>query len=716
MSVQRNATLATLVALVALVTCLLVGPPSEARGAEDDGTMPEIEIGASAEESSPTSIASAKVATVSRRTYTGKAIKPAPKVTLDGTTLERGIDYTLSYQNNVKVGTATITVTGKGAYEGSVKQTFRIAYDLAKAKVTLPKSSYTYTGKAIRPTPTVTCAGATLKLGTHYTRTYTSNVKAGTGTITFTAKSNAFGTAKKTFQIAPRSLAKATIAKVANKTYTGKVIKPAPKVTLDGTTLKRDTDYTLSYQNNVKVGTATITAKGKGNYTGTRKATFQIVKATPVVSGPASAGALKVKGNQLVDKGGKAIQLRGVSTHGLAWFPDYVNDACFSQLRKQWGANVVRLAMYTEEYGGYCSGGNKTDLLNLVKKGVRLATKNDLYAIVDWHILQDGNPNTHLSEAKWFFSKVSEVFKDSDNVIYEICNEPNGGTTWAQIKSYANKVIPVIRNNDPDAIILVGTPTWSQEIDKAAASPLSYDNVMYTMHFYAATHKDDLRNRLASVVKGGLPVFVSEFGICDASGNGAIDQASANSWVTTMKSLGVSWCMWSLCNKAESASILKSSCASTSGFKTSDLATSGTWLLKALGGTLPVGQDASVSAPAADTPSTSSPKPVSFTSGNFSCKATLTGSWPADNGKTCYQYELSITNKGSGCSSWSVTVPFNKSISIANGWNATYKASGSKLLAKSLDYNGTLAKGETATGIGFQVTAPSGLSISNSAT
>ncbi|MEE0027548.1 MAG: glycoside hydrolase family 5 protein, partial [Atopobiaceae bacterium] len=182
------------------------------------------------------------------------------------------------------------------------------------------------------------------------------------------------------------------------------------------------------------------------------------------VRGPKSAGALAVKGSKLVDKRGKAIQLRGVSTHGLAWFPSYVNDACFRQLRTKWGANVVRLAMYTQEYGGYCSGGNKKELLALVKKGVRLAAQNDLYAIVDWHILSDGNPNTHVSEAKSFFANVSKTFAKSTNVIYEICNEPNGSTTWSDIKRYAKKVIPVIRKNDPDAVIIVGTPTWSQEV------------------------------------------------------------------------------------------------------------------------------------------------------------------------------------------------------------------------------------------------------------
>lgn len=437
------------------------------------------------------------------------------------------------------------------------------------------------------------------------------------------------------------------------------------------------------------------------------------------VRGPKSAGALAVKGSKLVDKNGKAIQLKGVSTHGLAWYPAYVNDACFKQLRTKWGANVVRLAMYTQEYGGYCSGGNKKDLLALVKKGIKLAAQNDLYAIVDWHILSDGNPNTHVSEAKSFFNNVSKAFAKNNNVIYEICNEPNGSTSWNDIKTYAKKVIPVIRKNDPDAVIIVGTPTWSQDVDKAAKSPLSYKNVLYALHFYAATHKDDLRSRMTRVVKAGLPVFVSEFGICDASGNGSIDKSSANAWVNAMDKLGVSWCMWSLCNKNESASILKSNCNASSGFKTGDLATSGTWLLKALGGKLSSGTSAGGSTSGSGgsnggssvSTSTTTAKPVTFTSGKLSCKATLVNSWPAGNGKTCYQYELAITNKGAARKSWSVSVPFNKSIGFANGWNGTYKVSGSKLTIKSMSYNSAIAKGATVTGIGFQVTAASGLAV-----
>lgn len=307
---------------------------------------------------------------------------------------------------------------------------------------------------------------------------------------------------------------------------------------------------------------------------------LQIAEAKTTTYYDASAGRLHVKGTKLVDKKGHEVQLRGVSTHGLSWYPQYVNDKCFAQLHDKWGANVVRLAMYTEEYNGYCSGDakNRSDLKKRIKKGVRLAKKHKMYVIVDWHILSDGNPNSHKKEAKAFFREMSREFKGYNNVIYEICNEPNNGTSWKEIKSYARSVISTIRKNDKKAVIVVGTPTWSQDVDQAAADPIKGDNIMYALHFYAATHKTDLRNKMTAAINKGLPVFVTEYGICDASGNGAIDKKEADRWVQTMDEYGVSYIAWNLSNKQESSSIIKSSCPKVSGFKKSELSDEGRWL------------------------------------------------------------------------------------------------------------------------------------------
>lgn len=303
-------------------------------------------------------------------------------------------------------------------------------------------------------------------------------------------------------------------------------------------------------------------------------------------SGPACPsvnGALHVDGTQLVDKNGNPVQLRGISTHGLAWFPDYINEACFRQLHEEWQANVIRLAMYTAEYGGYCTDGNKEYLKQLIQNGVEYAKKQDMYVIVDWHILSDSNPNLYVEEAKAFFQETAGKYAEEEHILYEICNEPNGGTTWDEIKAYAAEVIPAIRSEDEDAVILVGTPNWSQFVDQAAAAPIAeYENLMYTLHFYAATHTDDLRAKMTEAVGNGLPVFVSEYGICDAGGSGDIDETQANLWVESMNDCGISYVAWNLSNKEETSAILQSTCSKTSGFTQDDLSASGKWLYRML--------------------------------------------------------------------------------------------------------------------------------------
>ena len=292
----------------------------------------------------------------------------------------------------------------------------------------------------------------------------------------------------------------------------------------------------------------------------------------------AEHGALKLDGTQLVDQNGNDIQLYGMSTHGIAWFPQFVSYDSFKTLRDDWNTNCVRLAMYTHEYNGYCAGGDQDYLKSLVRTGVDAATDLGMYVIIDWHVLQEQDPNVYKDQAKDFFKEMSETYADHTNVLYEICNEPNGYATWDSVKSYAEEIIPIIRENDPDAVIIVGTPTWSQDIDKAQANPLDYDNVLYALHFYAGTHKDVLWNRLDSCVQNGLPVFVSEFGMCDASGNGANDFNSTESWFDIIEKYNISFCCWNLANKDEASSVFKSSCSKTSDWTEDDLSESGKWI------------------------------------------------------------------------------------------------------------------------------------------
>ena len=290
-------------------------------------------------------------------------------------------------------------------------------------------------------------------------------------------------------------------------------------------------------------------------------------------------GALRVSGTRLTDAAGKPVQLRGVSTLGLAWYPEYVDEAAFRTLRDDWGANTVRLAMYTCEEGGYMTGGDRAGLEALIDKGVKLCAALGMYVIIDWHILSDGDPNRHADAAEDFFRRISARYADQPHVLYEICNEPNGEEgTWPVVKRYAQRIVPVIRANAPDAVILCGTPCWSQFVDQAAADPVEDKNLMYVLHFYAATHKDALRERAEAALAAGAPIFVSEFSICDASGDGAIDYESAAAWRALIEKHGLSYIAWSLSNRDESAALIRADCRKTAGWDDGDLTETGRWL------------------------------------------------------------------------------------------------------------------------------------------
>ena len=424
---------------------------------------------------------------------------------------------------------------------------------------------------------------------------------------------------------------------------------------------------------------------------------------SPEPSRPYSAGALSVRGTDLVDRDGNKVRLRGISTHGLAWYPQYVNRELFRELSRDWGVNAVRLAMYTAEYGGYCAGGDREELYRLVTEGVRYATAEGMYVIIDWHTLSDGDPNTYGDEAVEFFDRVSRELGDRDNVLYEICNEPNGGTSWRDVKSYAERLIPVIRENDPDAVILVGTPEWCQRVDLAAGDPITgYDNIMYTLHFYAATHRAELRERMERAIEKGLPVFVSEFGICDASGNGAIDTREADRWVEAMDRLNVSYMMWSLSNKAESASVIASSCGKKSGFTDGDLTDTGRWLIRTLTGGTPGGETPDRPSEAGpDTPPQTDPVEPDSVSGSetsFEWSLTTVNSWTSEDGEYC-QYSLTVRNTGEDAAGWSVEIPVEGD--IVNSWNGVFSKSAGGYVVTNADYNGSLASGAVVTDVGF---------------
>jgi len=295
-------------------------------------------------------------------------------------------------------------------------------------------------------------------------------------------------------------------------------------------------------------------------------------------------GALHVnRDGKLVDYNGEIVQLRGFSTHGLSWYPQYVNRDFFEFMKDNWKIDIVRLAMYTAEEDGYCVGdkANQEKLKEVIHRGVTAATELGLYVIIDWHILSDSNPLMHIDDAAAFFEEMVEKYHSYGNVFYEICNEPNVNCTWEDVKKYAETIIPIIRKKDPYGVILVGTPTWSQDVDDAYANPIKgYDNLMYVLHFYAETHREELRAKLDTAANQKLPLFVSEFGICDASGNGINNKEQATLWFDLMDKHQISYIMWNISNRDEASASFVPTCEKTTSFETEDLRDATAWFVE----------------------------------------------------------------------------------------------------------------------------------------
>jgi hypothetical protein len=300
-----------------------------------------------------------------------------------------------------------------------------------------------------------------------------------------------------------------------------------------------------------------------------------VVYATPV----SENGQLHVNGLQLTNSCGYPVQLRGVSTHGISWYSGCYTDALMDFVAYTMKADVFRIAMYTAaSTNGYVAypAWNTTE----VEKLVDMATARGMYAIIDWHILSDADPNSNVAYAQTFFTDMANKYKDQNNVIYEICNEPNGvAVTWDVIKNYANVIIPLIRSIDPDAVIIVGTPNWSQLGDAVVASPLAYSNIMYAFHFYAGSHTTSM---LTNYI-GSLPIFCTEWGVSSSSGTGGDNYPNATNFINIMggantAGVTISWAMWSLADNTDTSSILTSGTCSSGLYDTAHLSTAGNFV------------------------------------------------------------------------------------------------------------------------------------------
>jgi len=285
---------------------------------------------------------------------------------------------------------------------------------------------------------------------------------------------------------------------------------------------------------------------------------------------------LQVIGKHLCNEQDYPIQLRGMSSHGLQWFSECMTDESFKLLAETWGADIVRLSMYVRE-NGYVT--DPDHYKQLIDGYVDEILANGMYCLLDWHHLQNGDPNTDIEYAKGFFEYMSEKHGQKGHVVYEICNEPNGKeVTWDKIKQYANQIIPIIRANDPQSVIIVGTPNWALNLMDVVGDELPYDNILYTLHFYAANHKDTIRNILKEAVGNDLPVFVTEFGTQKSSGDGDNDFVSSQIWLDLLAEYKVGWCNWNFSDDMRSGAVWKQGTCDSEDWNDSNLKEAGEWI------------------------------------------------------------------------------------------------------------------------------------------
>jgi len=305
---------------------------------------------------------------------------------------------------------------------------------------------------------------------------------------------------------------------------------------------------------------------------------------TPLAAGGpnpvAIHGALSVSGSKIVDANGNPTQLKGMSLFWSQWGGSFYNETAVANTRDYWNASVIRAAMGVE-MGGYLE--NPADEKAKVKAVVDAAVKSGMYVIIDWH---DHHAESHGAQAAAFFAEMASLYKNTPNVLFEIYNEPLDTDSWSKVKAYAEPVVKAIRDAGAANIIIVGSPHWSQDVNSAAADPIAgYDNIAYSLHFYAYSHTQWLRERADAAMKGSkkqtpIALFVTEWGTCDASGNGNFTAAESDRWIKWMDENDVSWCNWSLNTKAETASALIPGAGSSGPWSSSSLTVSGKYVVE----------------------------------------------------------------------------------------------------------------------------------------
>jgi endoglucanase len=270
-----------------------------------------------------------------------------------------------------------------------------------------------------------------------------------------------------------------------------------------------------------------------------------------------------------------------MSTHGLQWHYNCYNDASLNALKDDWKADIMRVSMYVQEDGYETDPAGFTDKADTI---IGKLVDRGLYVDIDWHQLSPGDPMVNLSKAKTYFTHMATKWGHLPNVVYEICNEPNG-VSWARVRDYAHQIIPVIRAIDPDAVILVGTRAWSSlgisdgaNETEVINNPVNASNIMYVFHMYAASHKDMYRNALSRAADS-IPMFVTEWGTQTASGGGTNDFASSQLYIDLMASKKISWINWNYSHDPLSGAVFtQGTCPNGPFAGTSRLKPAGVWV------------------------------------------------------------------------------------------------------------------------------------------
>jgi aryl-phospho-beta-D-glucosidase BglC (GH1 family) len=289
----------------------------------------------------------------------------------------------------------------------------------------------------------------------------------------------------------------------------------------------------------------------------------------------ADVPALTVSGNQVLS-GGQVKSFAGNSFFwsNTGWGQEKMYNAdVVKWLKDDWKSTIVRVALGADESGSYIEDpeGNVARIETVVDAAIA----NDLYVIIDFH---SHHAEDKKAEAIAFFERMAQKYGSYNHVIYEIYNEPLQ-ISWSQvIKPYAQDVISAIRSIDPDNLIVVGTPTWSQDVDVASQDPIMGANIAYALHFYAGTHNQSLRDKALTALNNGIALVVTEWGSVNANGDGAVDEVSSNEWMAFIKEHNLTHLNWAVSDKSEGASIIKPGVNPSGGWSASDLTASGSYV------------------------------------------------------------------------------------------------------------------------------------------